>query len=98
MLTSDEHTVQTDRHTVSVTGKTGLIHATWTLSVDGQEVDGAKAAGDFPLRARLADGSAVQTSLHQSLIGPTEVAIHHNGEEVTRMRLRRMTWPTAGLA
>jgi hypothetical protein len=85
-LTSDEHTAQVDGHTVSVTGRTGRVHATWTLSIDGEEADRAKAAGDFTLRAALPDGSALHAEVHQSLMGPTEVTIHHKGDEVARFK------------
>lgn len=85
-LTRDEHSVEIAGHTVAVTGRTGLVHATWTLSVDGQEADTAAAAGDFTLRAELSDGSPVHASVHQSLVGPTEVAIHHDGREVARFK------------
>ena len=85
-LTNDEHTAQVDGHTVSVAGRTGAVHATWTLSIDGVEADRAKAAGDFSLRAALPDGSPVHAEVHQSLMGPTEVTIHHGGQEVARSR------------
>lgn len=83
-LTSDEHSVEIGGSTVAVTGKTGLVHATWTLLVDGAEVDRAAAAGDFRLRGQLPDGSSVEALVHQSLIGPTEVAVVHAGDEVAR--------------
>jgi hypothetical protein len=85
-LTSDEHIAQVDGHTVSVTGRTGAVHATWTLSIDGEKADRARAAGDFSLRAELPDGSSVHATVHQSLIGPTEVTIHHGGHEVARFK------------
>lgn len=85
-LTSDENTVEISGSKVSVTGKTGPIHATWTLHVDGREVDTAAAAGDFTLRGELPDGSAVQTAIHQSLAGATEVVILHEDTEVGRFR------------
>ena len=85
-LTRDEHTAEIDGHTVSVTGTTGAVHATWTLSIDGQEADRAKAAGDFSLRAELPDGSPVHAAVHQSLMGPTEVTIHHRSDEVARFK------------
>ena len=53
----DDHTVEIDGHTVAVTGTTGRVHATWTLLIDGEPADTAKAAGDFMLRGTLADGS-----------------------------------------
>ena len=83
-LARDEHSLQVDGSTVSVTGTTGLVHATWTLSVDGAEVDSAAAAGEFRLRGRLPDGSDVEAVVDQSLVGPTEVVIHHRGREVGR--------------
>ena len=56
-LTKNEHTIEIDGHMVEVTGTTGPVHATWTLLIDGEAVDTAKAAGDFTLRGTLADGS-----------------------------------------
>ena len=67
---------------MSVTGRTGPDHATWTLLLDGQEVDSAEAAGDFTLRGSLPDGTAVTAAVHQSLVGPTRVVVNHEGEEV----------------
>jgi len=80
----DEHSVHVDGHTISVIGTTGPVHATWRLLIDDHVADSAAAAGDFTLRTELPDGSSIHASVHQSLLGPTEVAIHHNGEEVTR--------------
>lgn len=85
-LMRDEHSVQIDGHTVSVTGASGPVHATWTLLIDGREADSAKAAGDFSLRAELPGGASILAAVHQSLVGPTEVAIHRDGEEVTHFR------------
>lgn len=81
-FTKDNHEIEIDGHQVAVTGKTGPIHATWTLLVDGREVDQAKAAGDFNLRGELPDGPAVEAAVHQSLIGPTRVTFRRNGEEI----------------
>jgi hypothetical protein len=83
-FTSDQHSVEVDGHEVSVSGKTGAVHATWTLSIDREEVDTAKAAGDFALRSALPDGTPIEATVHQSLVGPTEVAIHRAGEELSR--------------
>ena len=80
----DEHTVEIEGQRVAVTGKTGRVHATWKLLVDGEEADTAKAAGDFTLRGELSSGSPVEAAVHQSLVGPTEVVIRHKGEEVRR--------------
>ncbi len=80
----DDHTVEIDGHTVAVTGATGRVHATWTLLIDGEPADTAKAAGDFMLRGTLSDGSPVEAAVHQSLVGPTEVVIRHQGEDVER--------------
>lgn len=81
---SNDHSVRIGRTTVAVTGTTGLVHATWTLLLDGQEVDSATAAGNFTLRGRLGDGSPVRAEVFQSLVGPTEVAVVHDGDEVAR--------------
>lgn len=83
-LFRDDHTVQIGPTTVAVTGATGLVHATWTLHLDGEAVDAAKAAGDFTLRGALPDGTEVRPEVHQSLLGPTEVAIIHQGAEFAR--------------
>lgn len=82
-FTSDEHSVRIGGHKVSVTGQTGLIEATWTLLIDGTEVHSAKASGDFDLKSELPDGSSIRAAVHQGAFGPTEVAIHHDGEEIT---------------
>ena len=81
-LTRDEHNIEIDGHQVVVTGKTGPVHATWVLAVDGQEVDSVKAAGDFVLRAELSSGPPVEVAVHQSLVGPTSVTFRRDGEEV----------------
>jgi hypothetical protein len=85
-LTQDERTIEIGGHGVSVTGKTGPVHATWTLFVDGEVVDSASAAGDFALSSTLPGGSAIEASVHQSLVGPTEVAISRDGTEVSRAK------------
>ncbi len=81
-LFSDEHTVAIGPSTVQVTAKTGLVHATLTLLVDGEAVDEATAAGDFRLRGQLADGSPVVAAVFQSLMGPTRVTVEHAGTEI----------------
>jgi len=83
-LFQDDHTVQIGSTTVAVTGESGLVHATWTLHLDGAAVDAAKAAGDFTLRGSLPDGTEVCAEIHQSLLGPTEVAVVHQGTELAR--------------
>ena len=85
-VTRDDHSVSIGETTVSVTGATGPVHATWTLLLDGQPVDSAKAAGDFHLRGQLPDGTTVEAAVHQSLVGPTRVAIKHEGEEVAQFK------------
>ncbi len=85
-ITQNARLVDVGGHEVSVTGRTGPVHATWTLLVDGQRADTARAAGDFSLRADLPDGSRVHAAVHQSLLGPAEVTIHHDGIEVARHR------------
>lgn len=81
-MTNDDHSVEVGGTIVSVRGKTGPVHATWTLLLDGQEVDRAKAAGDFTLTGTLPDGSTVNAAVRQSLMGPTKVTIGHRGDEV----------------
>lgn len=85
-LISDDHSVEVGGATVSVRAKTGLVQATWSLLVDDTEVDSATASGDFKLRGTLPDGSPVEAQVFQSLIGPTEVAILHEGREIERAR------------
>ena len=84
-LTSDELSVQVDGHPVMVTGTSGLVHATWTLRIDGQD-DRAEAAGDFTLKGEMPDGTLLRAAVHQSLLGPAEVSIDHDGEEVARLK------------
>ena len=85
-LSTDDHSVRINDHVVSVTGRTGPIEATWTLLIDGQEADSAKASGKFVLSADLPDGSPVAASVRQGAFGPTEVTIDHDGQEVTRFK------------
>jgi hypothetical protein len=81
-VTKDNHEIKIDGHQVAVTGKTGPVHATWTLLLDGREVDRAKAAGDFNLRGEIPGGPAVEVAVHQSLVGPTKLIFRRDGEEV----------------
>jgi hypothetical protein len=85
-LTSDEHRFEVGGSVVEVIGRTGPVHATWVLVLDGLEADSAKAAGDFTLRGDLPDGSQVRAQVHQSLLGPTEVVVQHQGEVVGRAK------------
>lgn len=85
-LTRDEHTVKVAGTEVTVTGTTGPVHATWSLLVGGVVADSAAAAGDFRLRGRLPDGTAVEAAVHQGLLGPTRVVVTHEGEEVLDAR------------
>jgi hypothetical protein len=83
-VTSDDHRVQIGDSTVVVNAKTGPVHATWVLLIDEEEVDQAKAAGDFTLTGHLPDDSSVAAKVHQSLLGPTEVTVLHQGGGVAR--------------
>ena len=83
-LLGDEHRVRIEDTDVVVTGKSGPVEATWTLAVDGEEVDRAKASGRFELRGRLPDGSGVAAQIHQDAFGPTKVVVLHDDAEVTR--------------
>lgn len=85
-FTNDEHSVAIGDVTITVTGKSGPVHATWTLLVDEQAADSAEAAGDFTLKGALGDGSGVEAAVHQSLIGPTRVVISHDGAEVAQFQ------------
>lgn len=83
-LTRDGHSVRIGDSVVAVTGKTGPVQATWTLLVDDKEADSAEASSDFSLKGSLPDGSAIEATVHQSLVGPTHVVILHDGVEVTK--------------
>lgn len=83
-LFRDDQMVSIGGSKVRVTGKTGAIHATWSLLIDEREVDSAKAAGDFILSGELDDGSRIEAAVHQSLVGPTAVVVSHEGSEVAR--------------
>ncbi len=85
-LFSNEHSVTIGDSTVAVTGKSGPIYATWSLLVDEQEADSAKAAGDFTLKGALGDGSGVEAAVHHSLVGPCRVVITHDGVEVAQFK------------
>ncbi len=85
-LFSNEDSVPIGDSTVAVTSKSGPIHNTWTLLVDEQEVDSAKATGDFTLKGALADGSSVEAAVHHSLVGPCRVVITHDGVEVAQFK------------
>ncbi len=85
-VTRDEHALEIEGQRVAVTGTTGPVHATWNLLIDGEEADTAKAAGDFTLRGKLSNGSPIEAAVHQSLVGPTEIVIRHEGEEVERFK------------
>lgn len=85
-LTSDDLEVRIQGHDVKVTGRTGAVHATWTLMIDGREVNHARAEGDFTLRGRLPDSTEVEALIHQSLLGPARVSIAHGGIEVAHSR------------
>jgi hypothetical protein len=81
-LTNDTFATQVGEVAITVVGTTGAVHATWTLQIDGQEVDQASAAGDFALRGDLPDGTEVRAEIHQSLMGPTRVVVMHGEEEI----------------
>jgi len=83
---SDDHRVDIRGYAIGITATTGVVHARWSLSVDGVEADTAVAAGDFTLRATLPDGTSVTAQVHQSLLGPTRVTVLHDGEEVASMK------------
>jgi hypothetical protein len=85
-VTRDEHVVEIEGQRVAVTGRTGSVHATWKLIIDGEEADSARAAGDFTLRGALSNGSPVEAAVHQSLVGPTEIVVRHAGDEVKRFK------------
>ena len=83
---NDRHEVQIDGVDVIVTGQTGKVHATWTLLIDGNEVDSAKAAGDFVLRGDLPNGPEVKAEVHQGLMGPTRVVVLRGDKEIARFQ------------
>jgi hypothetical protein len=85
-FTNDEHTVRIKGSEVTVTGDTGLVEATWSLRVDGEEMERKKASGTFELHGRLPDGDPVVAHVQQGAFGPTEVAVLHDGAEVVRFK------------
>jgi hypothetical protein len=85
-LMRDSHTIELAGQTVEVKGETGAVEATWTLLIDGELVDRAKASGRFTLRSQLRDGSEVSADVYQSAIGPTEVTICRDGEALVTKR------------
>jgi len=85
-LTNDEHTVRIKGSEVTVRGETGLVEATWSLRVDGTEMERKKASGTFDLHGRLPDGDEVTAQVQQGAFGPTEVAVLHEGEEIVRFK------------
>jgi hypothetical protein len=83
-LFRDEHMVLIDSTEVAVTAQTGPVHATWSLLFDGTVIDEATATGNFRLRGTLQSGVQVEANVQQSMLGPTEVAVHRDGAEVAR--------------
>jgi hypothetical protein len=85
-LLNDVHQAEIAGHEVVVRGKTGPIHATWQLLIDGEEVEQATATGEFTLSGRMPDGSVVDAVVLQRIMGPTKVVIRHDGEDVARSK------------
>jgi hypothetical protein len=82
-LTRDEHTVRVGDVTVSVTGTSGPISATWRLLLDDREVARQEMLdGDHVLAGALPDGSRLEAHVHQSIVGPTRVSVRHDGVEI----------------
>lgn len=81
-LTHDRHRVVVAGTEVAIDGAMGPVQPTWTLSLDGVEVDRAKASGNFSLRGELRDGTKIRVWVEQSLLGPTEVRVQHDDTEV----------------
>ena len=82
-LLRDEHSVLIGDTKVKVVGTTGPITARWCLLVDEHEVDSQEILnGDHVLTGALPDGSPVEAHVHQSIVGPTRVQVHHGGREV----------------
>lgn len=84
--TSAEHHIRIGDATVGITGRSGLVEATWALWVDDRRVDEATRSGTFTLRGELPDGSTVEAVVTQGAFGGAEVVVGHDGQEVTRFR------------
>jgi len=80
--TRERHRLRIAGSDVVVVGRTGETEPTWTLLVDGMEVDAAKQSGKFTLRGTLPDGSEVEAEVQQGLLGPTGIVVRHAGEFV----------------
>lgn len=65
---------------VVVSGRTGLVEPTWSLSIDGVSAERRKASGKFVLRGELSDGSDVEALVNQTHFGPTQVLVRHDGD------------------
>jgi hypothetical protein len=79
-LTSARHRMWIDGSEVVVDGRTGLVEATWSLSIDGVLAEQRKASGKFVLRGRLSDGADVEAYVDQTHFGPTHVLVRHDGD------------------
>ena len=84
-ITRDEHMVRVDGAEVVVTGRTGLVSATWSLLIDGREVASRLlVAGRAVLAGPLPGGGTVEASVDQDMFGPTRVEVRHGGQLVAR--------------
>lgn len=82
-------TIQADLggHDVDVIGQTGWPRATWTLKVDGADVDSKEVMrGTHLLKSALPDGTKLEAEVIQSILGHTKVALRHDGEIVSRSK------------
>lgn len=68
---------------VRVVGRSGPIRATWSLYEGDRLLEEYKAlSGSFDLVGTLSSGTEVNTTIEQSLAGPTRVTVHAGDEMV----------------
>jgi hypothetical protein len=83
-LLADEHHVKIAGSDVAVAAKSGLSEPTFSLLVDGTEIDRRRGSGEFELHGQLPDGSTVEARINQRMFGSNDVAVVHDGEEIVR--------------
>ena len=90
-LTRDEGSIRIGEVVVTVLGETDGARARWRLQFDGDDVAEERIMrGEHVLAGQLPDGSAVEATVHQSVVGPTRVEVRHADEVVFSMRA---SWP-----
>jgi hypothetical protein len=83
---NDEHWVRIVDSDVVVSGKSGVIEATWKLTGAGNEADSIKGSGELHLHGDLGDGTKVDARVKQTAFGPAEVVVSHEGTDIVRFR------------